>query len=153
MMNEKEFKESINYLKQILEENFVDRITQLIENKSQEKEKEETGAGKKNLRHEISDTLKNELKPYSRDNFYRHIKDVVDYKRQITVNNNTERLNEITEIINRSTEKMEGILVSSTYLGIIHGYTRQNIHVLIQKGDYENYLVGQIKAFKLMDII
>lgn len=148
MIQEVEYQKAKNYLKELLSKDLVIEINDKIE--QEDKNPDIANYEEKVRKTVVSENLKRYLQPYSRSYFYGKIQKIVDYFEQIDVNKLPQ---EDDELIDMSIKKMEGLLISASSMAIVHGCTRQNIHVVIKKYNYKNFLIGQTLAFKLMDIV
>lgn len=153
-MNKNECLKSIDYLNHIISTDIPEEVKSLVDRVQREVVGEERR--KKEHREQIRLLLHDKLKIYSRTYFYERVQRVVDYCAVIDVKNSndtSDEKKEMRELADKAIQKMEGILVTTSYLGVIEGYTRQNIHVLVKKNLYENHLVGELYGFKLMDVL
>lgn len=160
----------MKYLKNILKDEFIDEINSLFLKGKNNREQliddflsdnndvELEFYSEKDKKKTLSAILRNKLKSYSRTNFYQHIFKVIEND---TNQGNTFSLkvseesddNSDDKIVLMAIKKMEGILITSSCLALLTGYSRANIAVLRDKGEYENNVVGDTFGYKLMDVI
>lgn len=160
----------MKYLKNILKDEFIDEINSLFLKGKNNREQliddflsdnndvELEFYSEKDKKKTLSAILRNKLKPYSRTNFYQHIFNILDnginhgntFNLKVSEGDDD---NSDDKIVLMAIKKMEGILITSSYLALLTGYSRANIAVLRDKGDYENNVVGDTFGYKLMDVI
>ena len=164
------FIEAMEYLEDVSSNAFFDRLnikTEEIAAKYKEIQKEKSAEKDKTKKEELNNTLlnlTNELKalyePYKSVFFYSNVNKAVAYLENVDI----EKISNIHifvggsnikeyDLIKKSIENINSILINATILSILWDCSRQYINYLVSQGKIQDKVIGHVTAFKLLDVL
>lgn len=176
-VKEDEYKESIEYLKEIAQDTFIDKIKNEIETIAEEynevreeKKKTEKLLNKgetseevinlDNYLKELSDSACSILGKYKKNIFYMHYNRALAYlynldyekisdTKVIILNNNMKEYS----ILLKAEENINKVMITPTVLSVVKNCSRQYVNYFVLQGNLKTTAIGSIKVFKLFDVI
>lgn len=177
-----DYKESLEYLKDINNKNFFNNMKERLEKLSLEyknaddrKKQIERDLGKdkelikKDKEHrecikkmkEVTITMREIVNPYKKDFFRSHINRVIAYKEDVDIEDtsdisiiwsNFNKDKEYQLVIN-AIEIINSVFINPTVLSALYGNTRQYINLLLTNNKIKSTVIGHVTAFKMIDVI
>lgn len=170
IVKREDYIKALVYLKDICNPKFFDEMKETLEELSlkykdledlkrkAKKEKDEENYQKYiNEMKNVTKQMQDIIIPYRKDFFYINVKKVIAYKNNL----NIEEANSFhfnmedadSKVIIKAIENINSYFLTSVVIAAIYGTTRQYIHQLFITKKFKNYMIGQVVAIKLFDVI